>query len=291
MKNFIVLSLLTGFMTSCGIDQTSQLSATDRVEGKKVDHWYQSFSEEEFLKFHSQRADELLGQSFEFLPDTLRGLLYMDGNPLEDQTINFRQITVLDDPNEGFYWDVTEPLTYTWFNVAKSHEQYEGTKNVKLRYVLKWKDCPKDVVKERRQLVQGIIGSGKALFQNDEYDFKIDCSKEDKQYATITPVSSVLPLPISIPSFIASFDMYLKPRPSTQDFWVWERRSQVVGRGYRYHRYQLTQVMNEYGEALSSYNNIFIPKIRSNIEKRKADFLDIDKPLIHICFDGEQGCS
>jgi len=288
---FAALSLALVLTTACSNQTDSELEATNEFEGKKVGHWYETFTldsnaDNSFIKYHQANKDILLGNRIEVLPETLKGLWFMDGNPVSDQSLNLSNVMPGRSNNEDFFFEVNTPATFSWINTKESHTTIALIQAVKLSYSFKFLDCPEDVRLERQNMWGMKDGS---------------CSSEDKEFAIITPVIKSPFGEIRISSSIAYFDMYL--RPKTDDFHVWERRSKVFEVGEKivnritsifrrktiesdFHRYKFTQILDKEGNELSSYNRFvdYVHSLAADNAKDQKDF------IFYLCYNGATGC-
>lgn len=285
----IMLSII-GF--SCSSDDRSKLNASNQYNGKTVSKWYELFTidsskENSFIKFHQQNKDLMLGNRYDFLPENLKGLWFMDGNPAGDLTINFSNVKPGRDESEDFYLEVNTPMTFSWTNLKENHRLIGMIDSVRLTYSIKFLDCPEDVKKERESMWG--MGDG-------------GCKAEDKEFAIVTPIVKGPLGDIKVPQSIAYFDMYL--RPKTQDYLVWERRSKVFSLGQSYiskltalfrsetkdhgfHRYRFTQVMSKDAQVLSSYELLAAHAAKIAIDNNR----DQNQFVFYLCYDGAVGCS
>jgi hypothetical protein len=150
-------------------------------------------------------------------------------------------------------------------------------------YELRFYDCPEDVVREREDRYGMDDGS---------------CLAEDQEFGIITPFVKIGGLRLKVPRSVAYFDLYLRPQEGGQDYYVWERRSALfkpmreflakigLSEDKDYHRYQFTQILDEDGTPLQSYT-----RFEQNMGQLAADLgMDRDELLIHVCYDGVEGC-
>lgn len=276
MKIFITLGLtLSTFLSIQACKTTSSdVKASNQFGDIQTKYWYETLhfgadsslsGDFEFAQYHKNHKDKLLGNANgDLLPDSLKGLWYMDGNPLPDQTLQFNKVVVSerykkDSRFEGQHilLKVGDPMTFSWANVSKSHDLNGKIIKYKYEYELAFLDCPADVVKERREK-WGMSKPG--------------CTAEDREYAVITPHVSWRFISGGVPKFLANFDMYL--RPKTSDHLVWERRSKINELAAKmmgadkgdtppdgWSRYRFTQILDKEGNTLSSYK-----RFRSEME-------------------------
>ncbi len=283
---FIALGL------ACSKQNQSDLDATNKFDGKKIGHWYETLTlddslDNSFIKFHQDNKDLLLGNRNDFLPETLKGLWFMDGNPVGDQTFNLSSTKPARNAQEDFYFEVNTPTTFSWTNIKANHSIIGLIAAVNLSYSFQFLDCPADVKLEREKTWGMTDGS---------------CTKADKQFAIITPMVKGPFGQIRVPASIAYFDMYL--RPKTDDFLVWERRSKVfevaqsainnltsifrqATKTSDFHRYKFTQVLDQDGQALSSMSRL-VNNVKSIAQKNNKDTADF---MFYLCYDGVVGCS
>jgi hypothetical protein len=286
----LALTLLA--LTACSQDQDSQLDASNQFQGKTVGHWYETLTLDEtldnsFLKFHQENKDILLGNRSPILPETLRGLWFMDGNPVGDQTFNLASAKPGRQAGEDFYFEVNTPSTFSWTNLEANHKIIGLIAAVNLSYSFAFLDCPADVKAEREKTYGMEDGS---------------CTKEDKQFAIITPMVTTPFGQVRVSPKIAYFDMYLRPKEG--DYLVWERRSKVFDVAQKFvskitsifrkdtqerdfHRYKFTQVMDGEGQALSSLPKL-VNQVKDLASKNKKDLKDF---IFYVCYQGEVGCS
>ncbi len=286
----LVLTLLS--LSACSKSDPSQLDASNQFQGKTVGHWYETLTLDEsldnsFLKFHQDNKDILLGNRSSILPETLRGLWFMDGNPVGDQTFNLASAKPGRYAGEDFSFEVNTPSTFSWTNLEANHKIIGLIAAVNLSYSFAFLDCPADVKAEREQRYGMADGS---------------CSKEDKQFAIITPMVTTPLGQVRVSPKIAYFDMYL--RPKVGDHFVWERRSKVFDVAQKlvyqltslfrketkerdFHRYNFTQVLDGDGQALSSLPKL-VNQVQSIAAKNKKELKDF---IFYVCYQGEVGCS
>jgi hypothetical protein len=290
--HFVSLGLLAAVGFACSNGSDSEADAVNKFDGKKVGHWYETLTldrsvDNSFIKYHQDRKDLLLGNRNEILPETLKGLWFMDGNPIGDQTFNLSATKAGRNDQEDFYFEVNTPSTFSWTNIKANHDMIGTIAAVKFSYSFQFLDCPADVKLEREKTWGMADGS---------------CTKADKQFAIITPMVTGPFGQIRVPPSVAYFDMYL--RPKTDDFLVWERRSKVfaVARAmvnnltsiFRqstktsdYHRYRFTQVLDGDGQVLSSMSRLVanVETIAATNKKELKDF------IFYVCYEGAVGCS
>jgi len=284
--SLLLIGALATCVYSCKTNE-SQVAATDDFGGKKVGYWYEVMSFRDgdkfnFIDYHKDNRDQLMGNSAgELLPETLKGVWFMDGNPLSDKTIEFPRV-YKSQVGANFMFKVGDPGVYGWTNLEKSHVANRMIDKLSLEYELEFLACPEDVKKERETLWHQAKGS---------------CTKADREYGTITPYVTVAGHRMAIPKGVAFFDIYLRGRE--QDFLVWERRSKlfkfiddvvaVVKRDTElknWHRYKFTQIMDKDGNTLQSYPH-FIDSLKIYAKENSIDF---DHMLYFRCFDGKSGC-
>jgi hypothetical protein len=286
----LALSLTTSF--ACSKQSESDLDASNQFNGQKVGHWYETFTlddslDNSFIMFHKQNKDLLLGNRNDFLPETLKGLWFMDGNPVGDQTFNLASAKPGRDANEDFYFEVNTPTTFSWTNIKANHDIIGLIAAVNLTYSFKFHDCPPDVKLEREQKYGMEDGS---------------CTATDREFAVITPVIRGPLGEIRAPRSISYFDMYL--RPKTSDFLVWERRSKVFEVGEQivntisaifrqatkaqdFHRYNFTQVLDKEGAPLSSLPSL-VKNVKGIAEKNGNA---LENFMFYVCYEGAEGCN
>lgn len=285
--NLAITSLaLSLVLTACGSGADSELNATNKFKGVTVTHWYETFNfipgdAKNFADYYKNNAEALLGQRFDFLPETLQGLWYMDGNPLADKTFSLSDVEAIHSSTGDIRWAVGSPTMYSWFNTAEAHGTISALLLAHLEYELKWQDCPYDVKKEREAL--GVENGG--------------CKASDRQFAVVTPFAKVGALRIRVPQSLAYFDLYL--RPKTSDHLVWERRSKMFGtigglatlftQGLKsggFHRYKFTQIIDGNGTKLSSFSK-FESDVAAAAKKMRRPLNDF---LFLTCNEGSEGC-
>lgn len=279
-------------LTACSQQNASQLDATDKFQGKTIGHWYETLTlddtlDNSFIRFHQDNKDILLGNRSSILPETLRGLWFMDGNPVGDQTFNLASAKPGRNAGEDFYFEVNTPSTFSWTNIQANHKIIGTIAAVNLTYSFAFLDCPADVKAERENKYGVADGS---------------CTKENKEFAIITPMVTTPFGQVRVPPSIAYFDMYL--RPKTGDFYVWERRSKVFEVAQKFvnqlthifrkdtkerdfHRYNFTQVLDGEGQALSSLSKL-VSNVKSIAAKNNKGLQDF---MFYVCYQGEVGCS
>lgn len=293
MKNLIRVSFATFFMLlpACSQSKHSKPNASNQFNGKNVKIWYETLTldasdENSFLKFHRDNKDILLGNGVPFVSENLKGLWFMDGNPIGDKTFNFSSIKPPRNQNEDFYLEVNTPAAFSWTNIKESHEKIAIVTKIGLAYSFQYRDCPADIKLEREKTWGMADGS---------------CTKADQEFLVIIPMVSTFFGWLKVPESIVYFDMYL--RPKTDDFLVWERRSKVYSVKdafieklttiFRrdtieksYHRYRFTQVMDKDGNSLSSMPRL----VESVASDAKASGKDVKDFLLYNCYEGELGC-
>ncbi len=286
------LALILALSSACRRQEGSNLDATRTFDGKQIGHWYETLTlddslDNSFLRFHQENKDILLGNRSAILPETLKGLWFMDGNPVGDQTFNLASAKPGRNEGEAFYFEVNTPSTFSWTNISANHKIIGLIAAVNLSYSFAFLDCPADVKAEREKKYGMSDGS---------------CTKEDKEFAIITPMITTPFGQVRVSPRIAYFDMYL--RPKTGDFLTWERRSKVfdvaqklvqdITRIFRkdtverdFHRYNFTQVLDGEGQALSS-----LPRLVQNVKGIAAkNGKELQDFIFYVCYEGETGCS
>jgi hypothetical protein len=290
MRKIVGQLLLMGTLVfglySCKTDD-AKVAATDDFGGKKVGYWYEVMSFRDgdqfnFVDYHKSNKELLMGNSAgELLPETLKGVWFMDGNPLSDKTIEFPRV-YKSQVGANFMFKVGDQGVYGWTNLEKSHNFNRMIDKFSLEYELEFLACPEDVKKERETMWHQANGS---------------CTKADREYAIITPYVTIAGQRVGIPRGLAFFDIYLRGRE--QDFLVWERRSKlfkviddVVAAVKRdteqkkWHRYKFTQILDKEGNTLQSYPH-FIDSLKIFAKENSMDF---DHMLYFRCFEGKSGC-
>ncbi len=288
LRTLAVLALVSG----CALKTSSKLEATNKVGDQTVRYWYETLTLDDtpnnsFINYHKQHKDLLLGNKVDVLPETLKGLWFMDGNPLGDQTVNLARVLPGDQDDADFFYEVNSPASFSWTDTVKNHEMINKIATFHVRYAFKFLDCPADVKAEREAKWGMKDGS---------------CKRDDKEFATITPV---VKLPygrdIWIAKSVAYFDMYLRPKQG--DFLVWERRTklfpardafvnkvlEVFRRDTKerdFHRYQFTQVMDKDANLLSSF-----PRLVKQVDRlAKESNHPLKDFIFYVCYDGVDGC-
>ena len=289
MMKFKPLLLILPVVFGCGRSAESEPDATNEFEGRTLTYWYETYSltpgeERNFQDLYRKNADLLLARDADHVPETLKGLWYMDGNPVSDQTLSLARAIPVQRETGDLTWPINTPLTFSWINTAKSHETIQGIMLSGGEYEVKFHDCPDDVVAERRAL--GAAEPG--------------CTAADREYAIITPFINVGGWRQAIPLSVAHFDMYLRPQAPGTDYLVWERRSallrpvkSILGRlgiteaaEDAFSRYSFTQILDKEGNRLQYWN-----KFEQDMDALAAENdLDRDELLIHLCYDGIDGC-
>lgn len=289
---FLLSIMASVAFVGCSSLDRSSLNASNKYNGSSVSKWYEQFTidasrDNSFIKFHQENRDLMLGNRYEIVPENLKGLWFMDGNPAGDLTINFSSIKPGRSESEDFYLEVNTPMTFSWPNLKDNHKLIGMIEAVNLTYSIKFWDCPEDVKREREKMWGMSNGS---------------CKAQDREFAIITPIVKGPFGDIRVPPSIAYFDMYL--RPKTADYLVWERRSKVFSLGQSYisrltslfrrdtessgfHRYRFTQVMNKDAQVLSSYDLLVAQTSKVAADNRR----DLSQFVFYICFDGAVGCS
>lgn len=282
---FLALGVLLGGVLSCRTG-SSEVKADDVFDGKKVGHWYEvlSFNQGDpynFVAYHQNHKAYLLGNAIgPDFPEHLKGLWFMDGNPLGDKTIQFPRIYPSTAGND-FVLKVHDPTVFAWSNIGRSHTLTRLAKTFQFEYEFKWADCPEDVRREREEMWGMANGA---------------CTRADKQFATIVPYVKIGPLRSGVPKSALYFDMYLRPRQG--DHLIWERRSRVLRPVQEFaeafsrrdatgwHRYQLVQVMDKDGKLLQSY-----PKLIAHLKTFAAEQnIPFERMLFYKCYEGKTGC-
>lgn len=274
-------------LTACGQADESSLSATNKFNSITVTHWYETFNfipgdAKNFADYYKNDADTLLARSNDAVPDTLKGLWYMDGNPLSDKTFSMSSVQAINSAGD-LRWVVGSPMMYSWVDTALAHGTIALVIATHLEYELKWADCPLDVRLER-QFKYGMKDGS--------------CKAADRQFGVVTPIVKVGSKQIRVPQSLAYFDLYL--RPKTADNLVWERRSRVLGtlgalasvftQGLSsggYHRYQFTQIMDKDGNQLSSFNKFQSDVTALAVKARRS----VNDYLFLTCEEGRDGCN
>jgi hypothetical protein len=282
---------VTSALFGCLKLKDSHVTATNQVDGKQAQYWYQTYTldsspDNSFIRFHKDNKDLLLGNRADLVPETLKGLWFMDGNPVGDQTLNLSKVKPPRSEKEDFYFDVNTPLTFSWTDIAQNHNTINKIAALHLTYSLKFLDCPADVKKEREEMWGMKDGS---------------CTAADKQFMIVTPILVTPLVEISLPANIAYFDAYLTPKNG--DFYVWERRSKVfevvddfvnsVNELFRrdtkskdFHRYKFTQVMDKDANVLSSFSRL-VDHVTDVAKQNNKDLKDF---MLYLCYDGATGC-
>jgi hypothetical protein len=264
----------------------SALKADDEFRGEKVGYWYEVLSFEEgakynFVDYHRNNKSALLGNGAgPLLPDQLKGLWFMDGNPLGDKSIQMSRVYPSTSGND-FILKVYEPTNFSWSNIPRSHSLNQGAQRFSFEYEFKWADCPADVKRERETMWGMANGA---------------CTKADRQFATITPYVKVGLLRAPVPQSALYFDMYLRPKQGNS--LIWERRSRLLAPvrefadafaqrdGTDWHRYQLVQILDKDGNVLQGY-----PRFVEHLKSFAAEHsVELDRLLFYKCFEGKTGC-
>ena len=275
-------------LVSCGTPH-SKVAATDQVDGKSVGYWYQTLSFNDgdpynFLTYHKTNKDQLMGNAAgDLLPETLKGVWFMDGNPLSDKTIEFTKVAPSTD-GADFKLRIDGPATFSWTNLPKSYKLNKLATYYADEYEVKFLDCPEDVKKERETMWGMKDGS---------------CTKADHQFATITPYFTLAGHRSAIPSQLAYFDFYLRPKVPGQDYYIWERRTKLFKfiddavsfisnntHTGNWSRYKFTQIIDKDANALMSYPH-FIDSLKDFATQNKIQF---ETMLWIRCFPGADGC-
>ena len=274
----VVFAAVVLFHTSCKEVSTSETSA---FRNRSNGHWFETLKLSDssandplhFLRFHKDRASQMLGNTSGLVPETLKGLWYMKNNPLSDRTLQLHEVERggLRYRGADFTYKFHRPMIQTWINYDKSHDIHGLMERFGYEYAFYFKDCPRDVIEERRKL-----GHPNPA-----------CKKSDMEYATISPYVRLLGIRFKIWDSLVFFDMYLKPR-NGKDYVEWQRRSQIIGQNTRDNlaRYTLVQIMDKNGNELSSYRE-FHKKMETMAAEKN---LDIDNFLFYKCGKNSRGC-
>ena len=302
MKTPVALLTSVLLFASCA-QQESDVDATNKVGDKTVHYWYETFTLDSFAQFHKDNKETLLGNQISILPESLKGLWFMDGNPVSDQSLSMSSVVEKNTEEVDFTFPVNTPMTFSWAAIADSHRMIGLIDTVKLQYNFKFHDCPEDVVVERAKLIEETPDSE----MTDP-----GCTREDKEFAIITPMIEIGKKQIRLPQGLAYFDMYLMPRGNA-DYYVWERRSKVFGvlsnvknfvdnilnKVFRkvkedteedqWHRYKFTQILDGEGNKLSTYDQSFSPYVANLVSETGEN--QSEDILFYLCYQGVEGCS
>lgn len=287
----VSISIAFSWLAACSSETSSKLDATNIFQGKRLRYWYETLTLDEsldnsFLKYHKANKDLLLGNRNTVIPETLKGLWFMDGNPVGDKTFNVAKAKPGRDAQEDFYFEVNTPTTFSWTNIPQSHKTIRMIDAVTLTYGFQFLDCPSDV-KHERETKWGMKDGG--------------CTKADKEFAIITPMVQTPWGQIRVSQGIAYFDMYVRPKEG--DFYVWERRSKVFEvtqtiinkftalvrketKVRDFHRYAFTQVLDKEGTPLQSLPRL-VKSVKDTAAQNGKDLKDL---MFYLCYQGAQGC-
>lgn len=286
-SRFLLLSGLSAVAFYACRTTDSDLKADDEFGGEKLGYWYEILSFREgdkynFIDYHKTNKSVLLGNNGgDLVPETLKGLWFMDGNPLSDKTVQFANVH-RSRAGHDILLKVGDPTNFSWTNLEKSHTLNKLINRFTYEYEFSFHDCPPDVKKERETMWGMADGS---------------CTKADRQFATITPYVKIGLLRTPVPPDAVYFDMYLRPKEG--DHLVWERRSKVARlvddiaaafqrkvdqRGW--HRYQMVQILDKNGNRLQSFDR-FTTHLRSFAAENNLSF---ETMLFYKCYEGRTGC-
>ncbi|SMF02121.1 hypothetical protein [Pseudobacteriovorax antillogorgiicola] len=276
IKHFSRLALLLA-PVACSSDYSS-LDATNEFQGKTVDHYYQPFTmsaDETIDTFQEYILDNdvLASDSQErILPTELQGLFFLDGAPLPDKTLSLKHARPMNENASRIRWSVSYKTTFSWLNTEKGHGIYSKALSYQPEYELEWRDCTDEVMADMEKQF--------AKFKVSEKPIR--CTAADRRYAVINAYSWQEGERIPLPEDILYFDMYLIPKNSERDYYIWHRRSKIcnnndsssirtvcnifrslTGRndGDGYSRYQFTQVIDPNGRRTSAYNKGLVPEV------------------------------
>ncbi|MCX6110963.1 MAG: hypothetical protein NTZ90_15315 [Proteobacteria bacterium] len=268
----------------------SSVEAKDQYIGIPVGYWYQILNFKDgdpfnFVNYHRSNMDRLMGNATGgALPETLKGVWFMDGAPLTDKTIEFTRIY----PGKSasnFVLKIGDPEVFSWTDLPASHRANQLFDKYSVEYEVDFLDCPADV-KTEREVTWGMKDGS--------------CTKDDQQFATITPYITIAGQRTAISQHLAYFDFYLHPKVAGQDFLIWERRSKLfkivdevvaaithATEKNQWSRYKFTQILDKDANPLQSYPH-FIDSLKSFAS---THLLTLDHMLWLRCSEGTKGCT